>query len=231
MLDLRYSVHKVLHSTGCRTTGSIFHILCKCQKDTHILFCAIFCILSRLKSENNLPAHHALPPIPCNRAKVGAHIDFHNGSRWGAAAAFQARHTAPSRSAGWSFAAAGQDRTHQLIRPALGAEEIAQRKATKASPPSAAVSHWASCSTCGWVPTMTSAPPVCQILRQCALTVHNGVAVLYAPVHTHDHKVGLLVCWRTCLLDHIGRDEPVGGAWSCWLVCCSCRKGRRWSPR
>ena len=45
--------------------------------------------------------------------------------------------------------------------------------------------------------------PVCQILRQCALAVHDGVAVLYAPVHPNHHKIRLLACQAHLPLDHI----------------------------
>ena len=45
--------------------------------------------------------------------------------------------------------------------------------------------------------------PVCQILRQCALAVHDGVAVLYAPVHPNHHKICLLACQAHLPLDHI----------------------------
>ena len=46
--------------------------------------------------------------------------------------------------------------------------------------------------------------PVCQILCQCALAVHDGVAVLNAPVHPHHHKIRLLACQPYLPLDHIG---------------------------
>ena len=45
--------------------------------------------------------------------------------------------------------------------------------------------------------------PVCQILCQCALAVHDGVAVLYAPVHPNHHKIRLLACQAHLPLDHI----------------------------
>ena len=45
--------------------------------------------------------------------------------------------------------------------------------------------------------------PVCQILRQCALAVHDGVAVLYAPVHPNHHKIRLLACQAHLPLDYI----------------------------
>ena len=51
---------------------------------------------------------------------------------------------------------------------------------------------------------MTSAPQSAEILRQCALTVHDGVAVLYAPVHSHHHKICLLTRQAHLMLDHIG---------------------------
>ena len=46
--------------------------------------------------------------------------------------------------------------------------------------------------------------PVCQILRQCALAVHDGVAILNAPVHPNHHKIRLLACQPHLPLDHIG---------------------------
>ena len=46
--------------------------------------------------------------------------------------------------------------------------------------------------------------PVCQLLRQCALAVHDGVAILYTPVNPNHHKIRLLACQTHLPLDHIG---------------------------
>ena len=97
----------------------------------------------------------------------------------------------------------GQDGTYQLIRSALGAEKITQREGDKTSP-----------SVCCGQPlgvlqymrvgaNNDICTPVCQILRQCALAVHDGVAVLYAPVHPNHHKICLLACQAHLPLDHI----------------------------
>ena len=45
--------------------------------------------------------------------------------------------------------------------------------------------------------------PVCQILRQCTLAVHDGVAILNAPVHPNHHKIRLLTRQAHLPLDHI----------------------------
>ena len=98
----------------------------------------------------------------------------------------------------------GQDCTHQLIRAALGAEKITQREGDKTSP------SVRCCQPLGvlqymWVGAHNDVcAPVCQILCQCALAVHDGVAVLYAPVHPHHHKIRLLTRQAHLPLDHIG---------------------------
>ena len=106
-----------------------------------------------------------------------------------------------------------QDSIYQLIRPVLRAQKIAQRIGNECLPSVCCTQPLSILQHMRVGAHNHIGTPVCKLLCQCALTVHNGVAVLYAPVHTHDHKVGLPVCCTNLLLDHIrlaGVDH-VGG--------------------
>ncbi len=98
----------------------------------------------------------------------------------------------------------GQNCAHQFIRTVLRAQEIAQGISHKGFPaiggskPLCILQHvrvGAHDHIC---------TPVCKILGKGALAVHNGVAVLNAPMHTHHHKICCLACCTHLPLDHIG---------------------------
>ena len=56
-----------------------------------------------------------------------------------------------------------------------------------------------------WVRTYDQvSTPVCKVLRQSSLRICDGMAVFYAPVHTHHHKICKLTCRFYLQLDHIG---------------------------
>ena len=97
-----------------------------------------------------------------------------------------------------------QDSAHQLIRAALGAEKIAQRVGRKTPPPICCGKPLGILQHMRVGAHNDIRTPVCQLLRQCALAVHDGVAILYAPVYPHYHKIRLLACQPHLPLDHIG---------------------------
>ena len=138
--------------------------------------------------------------------KVGAHIGFSGIIMGHGGVQLRRKHFTLHRAVrlGGLLQLQGQDRTHQLIRVALGAEEIAQREGDKASPPVRCGQPLGILQHMRMGAHDDICTPVCQILRQCALTVHDGVAVLYAPVHSHHHKICLLTRQAHLPLDHIG---------------------------
>ena len=138
--------------------------------------------------------------------KVGAHIGFSGIIMGHGGVQLRRKHFTLHRAVrlGGLLQLQGQDRTHQLIRVALGAEEIAQREGDKTSPPVRCGQPLGILQHMRMGAHDDICAPVCQILRQCALTVHDGVAVLYAPVHSHHHKICLLTRQAHLMLDHIG---------------------------
>ena len=97
----------------------------------------------------------------------------------------------------------GQDGPYQLIRSALGTEKITQREGDKTSPSICCDKPLGVLQYMGVGAHNDVCAPVCQILCQCALAVHDGVAVLNAPVYPHHHKVCLLTRQAHLPLDHI----------------------------
>ena len=98
----------------------------------------------------------------------------------------------------------GQNCPYQLIWSALRAEKITQREGNKASPSICCdkplgILQYMRVGSHNDIRT-----PVCQILRQCALAVHDGVAVLNTPVYSHHYKICLLAGQAHLPLDHIG---------------------------
>ena len=147
--------------------------------------------------------------------KVGAHIGFSGIIMGHGGVQLRRKHFTLHRAVrlGGLLQLQGQDRTHQLIRVALGAEEIAQREGDKASPPVRCGQPLGILQHMRMGAHDDICAPVCQILRQCALAVHNGMAVLYAPVHSHHHKICLLTRQAHLPLDHIGLAgvDDIGG--------------------
>ena len=98
----------------------------------------------------------------------------------------------------------GQDSAHQLIRAALSAEKIAQRVGHKTPPPICCGKPLGILQHMRVGAHNDIRTPVCQLLRQCALAVHDGVAILYTPVNPNHYKIRLLACQTHLPLDHIG---------------------------
>ena len=137
--------------------------------------------------------------------KIGAHIGFSGIVMGHGGVQLRFKHFALYRAVrlGSLLQLQGQDSAHQLIRAALGAEKITQREGYKTSPSVRCGKPLGVLQYMGVGAHNDICTPVCQILRQCALAVHDGVAVLYTPVHPNHHKIRLLACQAHLPLDHI----------------------------